>query len=125
MARIQGDADLHARLAAAGFEGPDWDRFADVLVEYGWAALKARAISVLSVIGWVGVIARGNGIAVPNAAVRPVDYDLTTTEVPDDLLGSPLCVSLRLSVCRDPLGVRSFDIPSPVRVGNYMTVVAL
>jgi len=41
MARIQGDADLHARLAAAGFEGPDWDRFADVLVEYGWAVLRA------------------------------------------------------------------------------------
>ena len=41
MARLQGDADLHARLAAAGFEGSDWDRFADVLVEYGWAVLRA------------------------------------------------------------------------------------
>ena len=41
MARLQADADLLDRLASAGFEGPDWDRFADVLVEYGWAMLKA------------------------------------------------------------------------------------
>ena len=41
LARFQGDTDLYNRLASAGFRGRDWDKFADVLVEYGLAVLKA------------------------------------------------------------------------------------
>ena len=32
---LQADAELLGRLAADGFEGPGWDRFVGVLVEYG------------------------------------------------------------------------------------------
>ena len=35
MSRLHADADLVGRLAADGFEGPGWDRFVGVLVEYG------------------------------------------------------------------------------------------
>ena len=41
MSRLQADAELVGRLAADGFEGPGWDRFVGVLVEYGCAVLTA------------------------------------------------------------------------------------
>ena len=41
MSRLQADAELLGRLAADSFEGPGWDRFVDVLVEYGCAVLTA------------------------------------------------------------------------------------
>ena len=45
MPRLQADAELVGRLAADSFEGPGWDRFVDVLVEYGCAALRRRSSS--------------------------------------------------------------------------------
>ena len=45
MSRLQTDADLVGRLAADGFEGPGWDRFVGVLVEYGCVVLRCRSSS--------------------------------------------------------------------------------
>ena len=45
MSRLGADAALLERLAAAGFEGPDWDRFVDALVEYGCAVLTAWTVT--------------------------------------------------------------------------------
>ena len=45
MSRLQADAALLEGLATAGFEGPGWDRFVGVLVEYGCAVLTAWTIT--------------------------------------------------------------------------------
>ena len=41
MSRLQADAALLGKLAAESFEGPGWDQFVDVLIEYGCAVLTA------------------------------------------------------------------------------------
>ena len=41
MSRLQADAALLGRLAAESFEGPGWDQFVDVLIEYGCAVVRA------------------------------------------------------------------------------------
>lgn len=41
LSRLEGDANLYARLQFASFEGPDWDKFERELVRYGFAVLRA------------------------------------------------------------------------------------
>ena len=45
MSRLQADTALLERLAAEGFKGRSWDRFVDVLVEYGCAVLTAWTVT--------------------------------------------------------------------------------
>lgn len=38
--RLEGDVDLHLTLALQGFQGPDYERFADVVARYGYAVIR-------------------------------------------------------------------------------------
>ena len=45
MSRLQADAALLGKLAAESLEGPGWDQFVDVLIEYGCAVLTAWTVT--------------------------------------------------------------------------------
>ena len=85
MSRLQADAVLLKRLAAEGFEGPGWDRFVRVLVEYGCAVLTAWTVT-----GAInGYVARHALIRLerPPAAITQEDAEDLAVETVADALG--------------------------------------
>ena len=125
MSRLQADAALLGRLAAESFEGPGWDQFVDVLIEYGCAVVRACIISVACVPGRAGVVARGNGVAVTEAAIPSLDAHLSPAGVAHDLLRVLDGLCLGLVVLGGTLGVCGLHVPSAVRVGNDIAVVGV
>ena len=82
MSRLQADAALLERLDAAGFEGPDWDRFVDVLVEYGCAVLTAWTITG-AINGYVACRAHIRLEEPPTQITREDAEDLAVETVAD------------------------------------------
>ena len=84
LARVQGDADLYNRLASAGSKGRDWEKFANALVEYGLAVLKAWiSTAVITRHVW-----ERTGIRLPEPPVQ------LTSEDAEDLSASTVADAL-------------------------------
>ena len=78
--------------------------------------------SVLLVARRVGIVTRGHGVGVADLPVRPVDHDLASAFVPDDLLGASLCGSLGRVVRTRSLGTWRLDIPSATGTRDNVSV---
>ena len=80
--------------------------------------MEAWITSVLGVLGWVGIVAGGDGVAVAEAAVASLDAHLSPAGVAHDVLSVLDGLGLALGVLGGMLGVRGLHIPAAVRVAN-------